>query len=50
MQATKKQVTMAAELYSMRDKARRLLGANYKPHMAAPLKNEEHHASKVHRS
>ena len=34
MQATEKQVTMAAQLYDMRDKARRLLGANYKPHMA----------------
>jgi len=27
-------VQMAAELYNMRDKARRLLGENYKPHMA----------------
>ena len=34
MQATEKQVTMAAELYNMRDKARRLLGDSYKPHMA----------------
>lgn len=34
MQATEKHVTMAAQLYDMRDKARRLLGANYKPHMA----------------
>ena len=34
MQATEKQVTMAAQLYDMRDKARRLLGAAYKPHMA----------------
>ena len=34
MQATEKQVTMAAELYNMRDKARRLLGDKYKPHMA----------------
>jgi hypothetical protein len=34
MQATEKQVKMAAEPYGMRDKARRLLGSNYKPHMA----------------
>jgi hypothetical protein len=34
MQANEKQVKMAAQLYDMRDKARRLLGANYKPHMA----------------
>lgn len=34
MQATEKQVTMAAQLYDMRDKARRLLGDNYRPHMA----------------
>lgn len=34
MQATEKQVTMAAELYNMRDKARRLLGDKYKAHMA----------------
>jgi hypothetical protein len=34
MQATEKQVTMAAQLYDMRDKARRLLGDKYKPHMA----------------
>ena len=34
MQATEKQVKMAAEMYGMRDKARRLLGGNYKPHMA----------------
>ena len=34
MQATEKQVKMAAELYGMRDKARRLLGDRYKPHMA----------------
>lgn len=34
MQATEKQVTMAAQLYDMRDKARRLLGVHYKPHMA----------------
>lgn len=34
MQATEKQVKMAADLYNMRDKARRLLGDEYKPHMA----------------
>lgn len=34
MQATEKQVTMAAQLYNMRDKARRLMGDKYKPHMA----------------
>ncbi len=34
MQATEKQVQMAAQLYEMRDKARRLLGDRYKPHMA----------------
>ena len=34
MQATEKQVTIAAQLYDMRDKARRLLGDKYKPHMA----------------
>jgi hypothetical protein len=34
MQATEKQVKMAAELYGMCDKARRLLGDKYKPHMA----------------
>ena len=34
MQANEKQVKMAARLYEMRDTARRLLGANYKPHMA----------------
>lgn len=34
MQATEKQVAMAAQLYGMRDKARRLLGDKYKPHMA----------------
>lgn len=33
-QATEKQVRMAAELYNMRDKAKRLLGDRYKPHMA----------------
>ncbi len=31
--ATEKQVKMAAQLYDMRDKARRLLGDKYKPHM-----------------
>ncbi len=34
MQATEKQVKMAAQLYDMRDKARRLLGEKYKSHMA----------------
>jgi hypothetical protein len=34
MKATEKQVAMAAQLYDMRDKARRLLGDKYKPHMA----------------
>lgn len=34
MQATEQQVSMAAQLYDMRDKARRLLGDKYKPHMA----------------
>ena len=34
MQATEKQVMMAAQLYDMRDRARRLLGDRYKPHMA----------------
>jgi len=29
-----RQVKIAAELYNMRDKARRLLAANYKTHMA----------------
>lgn len=33
MTATEKQVQMAAQLYDMRDRARRLLGKNYKPHM-----------------
>ena len=32
--ADEKQVRMAATLYDMRDKARRLLGDKYKPHMA----------------
>ena len=34
MQATEQQVQMAAKLYEMRDRARRLLGEKYKPHMA----------------
>lgn len=34
MSHTEKQVAMAAQLYDMRDRARRLLGDNYKPHMA----------------
>lgn len=34
MQATEKQVQMAAQLYDMRDKARRLLGEKYARHMA----------------
>lgn len=34
MIATEKQIQMAAQLYDMRNKAKRLLGANYKPHMA----------------
>ena len=34
MQASERQVKMAAQLYEMRDKARRLLGEKYKPHMA----------------
>jgi hypothetical protein len=34
MQAAEKKVAMAAQLYDMRDKARRLLGEKYKPHMA----------------
>lgn len=32
--ATEKQIKMAAQLYDMRDKAKRLLGERYKPHMA----------------
>lgn len=32
--ATEKQVKMAAQLYDMRDKARRLLGDKYAAHMA----------------
>jgi len=34
MSATEQQVKMAAQLYEMRDEARRLLGERYKPHMA----------------
>jgi len=34
MQATEKQVTMAAQLYDMRERARSLMGERYKPHMA----------------
>lgn len=34
MSATEKQVKMAAQLYEMRDRARRLLGDKYRPHMA----------------
>lgn len=34
MTATEKQVQIAATLYEMRDKARRLLGDKYKPCMA----------------
>ncbi len=34
MAATEAQVKMAAQLYDMRDKAKRLLGERYKPHMA----------------
>jgi hypothetical protein len=34
MNATQKQIAMAAQLYDMRDKARRLLGEKYKPQMA----------------
>lgn len=33
MSDTQKQVQMAAQLYDMRDKARRLLGDRYKAHM-----------------
>jgi len=33
-ETTEKQIAMAAQLYDMRDKARRLLGEKYKPHMA----------------
>lgn len=34
MTATEQQVKMAAQLYDMRDKAKRLLGERYRPHMA----------------
>ena len=34
MSKTEKHVAMAAQLYEMRDKARRLLGEKYRPHMA----------------
>lgn len=34
MTATEQQIKMAAQLYDMRDKAKRLLGERYKPHMA----------------
>jgi hypothetical protein len=34
MKATEKQLTIAVQLYDMRNKARRLLGDKYKPHMA----------------
>lgn len=34
MTATEQQIKMAAQLYDMRDKAKRLLGDRYKPHMA----------------
>jgi hypothetical protein len=34
MNATQQQVQMAAKLYEMRDKAKRLLGERYRPHMA----------------
>lgn len=34
MQATEQQVHIAAKLYEMRDRARRLLGEKYKQHMA----------------
>ena len=34
MSKAEKHVAMAAQLYEMRDKARRLLGEKYKPHMA----------------
>lgn len=33
MQPTEQQVKMTAKLYEMRDRARRLMGAKYKPHM-----------------
>jgi len=34
MTATEQQIKMAAQLYDMREKAKRLLGERYKPHMA----------------
>jgi len=34
MQATEKQLTMAVQLYGMRERARSLMGERYKPHMA----------------
>lgn len=34
MSATQQQVEMAAKLYELRDRARRLLGDKYKAHMA----------------
>jgi hypothetical protein len=34
MKATQQQVEMAAKLYELRDRARRLLGDKYKAHMA----------------
>lgn len=34
MQATEQQVQIAAKLYEMRNRARRLLGEKYKQHMA----------------
>lgn len=34
MSATEKQVRIAAQLYDMRAKAKRLLGEKYQPHMA----------------
>lgn len=33
-QSNERQVKIAAQLYDIRDKARRLLGDKYKPHMA----------------
>lgn len=34
MSATENQVQMAARLYDLRDRARKMLGDKYKPHMA----------------
>ena len=34
MQPTEQQVKITAKLYEMRDRARRLMGEKYKPHMA----------------